>query len=136
MGRRRIRYEKNFFDFTLGQVGFSGEQRYIDAFHRDAGKQIKLRHLTDRIRVPVNKAAATGQKLGKDDVIHGIAHTDICKPVTLETLTQRMGVAQAVRPYLEAPAVRSNYRKRIRAQRLTEMHEPYLTMEGPFERGP
>jgi hypothetical protein len=132
MGRRlRPRYEKNFFDPTLAIVG-NGRARYIDAFHKHAGQRIQLENLTRKVRGAVNTAGV--DRIPDDAVIYGIAHTDICKPVTLETLTSRMGIAKTVFEWTKAPRSKMNYRKLLRAQLFTQMHEPFLTEEGPFEK--
>lgn len=135
MGRKfRPRYEKNFFDPTLAVIG-GGGTRYIDAFHRDAAQRIQLQSLTQRLRESVNIAAPEHAHIPKDAVIYGIANTEICKPITIETLTSRMGIAQAIAPHTRPPRDKMNYRKTIRARRFTEMHEPFLqSPDGPWER--
>lgn len=131
MGRRlRPRYEKNFFDPALAVVG-QGRARYIDAFHKHAGHRIPLHNLTRVVRGAVNTAGV--ERMSDSAVIYGIAHTDICKPVTLETLTSRMGIARTVFEWTKPPTSKMNYRKSVRARLFAQMHEPFLGPEGPFE---
>jgi hypothetical protein len=132
MGRRlRPRYEKNFFDPTLAVIG-GDRARYVDAFHKHAGHRIQLHNLTRKVRGAVNMAGV--ERIADDAVIHGIQNTDICKPVTLETLTSRMGVAKAIWQATQPVKQKMNYRKLVRAQLFTQMHEPFLGEEGPFQK--
>lgn len=133
MGRKfHARYNKNFFDPHLAILGGGQSNKYVDAFHRDAARKIELRHLTERIRAPVNMAGV--QAIPKDSVIYGIANTDICKLVTLETLTTRMGVAKAIYKFTQQPTTRKSFKQMMRARKFTDMHEPILQCaNGPFE---
>jgi hypothetical protein len=133
MGRKlHPRYNKNFFDPALAALGKGERSRYVDAFHRDASRKIELKRLTDRIRAPVNLAGV--QKIPKDTIIYGIMNTDICKPVTLETLTTRMGVAKTIFRSTQKPSSKITYRQMMRARKFTDMHDPILKCKnGPFE---
>jgi hypothetical protein len=134
MGRKfKFRYEKRFFDPQLGIVG-SGATRYVDAFNRDAAQRIQLQKLTSRLRLNVNMAAPPHAQIPRDAVIYGIANSKVFKPVTAETLTKRMGIAQAIAPHTVPPKDKMNYRKAVRARKLTEMHAPLLdSPNGPWE---
>jgi hypothetical protein len=106
MGRKfKFRYEKRFFDPQLGIVG-SGATRYVDAFNRDAAQRIQLQKLTSRLRLNVNMAAPPHAQIPRDAVIYGIANSKD----------------------------KMNYRKAVRARKLTEMHAPLLdSPNGPWE---
>lgn len=126
------RYEKNFYDATLNIVAGAKHSNYVDAFHRHAAKKVPLRNMTDRIRWPVN-AAGVG-KIARDAVIYGVRNTNICQPVTIETLTSRMGVAGAISQWTVLMEKPLSARKRARAKAFVQMHEQILSMNGPYQQ--
>jgi hypothetical protein len=132
MGRKLdVRKTKNFFDPTLSILGGGPRNRYIDVFHRDAARKIQLTNLTRRIRTPVNMAGV--EPIPDGAVIYGIYNTDICRKVTLETLTTRMGVAAAISQYTQKPSDKISLQQLAKARKLAEMHEPFLSSpNGPF----
>lgn len=101
---------------------------------RDAAQRIQLARLTSRLRTNVNKAAPPNAHIPLEAVIYGIDNTDVFKPVTAESLTKRMGIAEAIAPHTTLPRDKMNYRKSLRARKLVEMHQPFLdSVHGPFE---
>jgi hypothetical protein len=131
MGRKiDKRVKKQFFDPMLGILG-GGHVRYIDAMHRSASKMIALEKLTQRIRTPVNSAGV--ERISDNAIIYGIYNTNICRKVTLETLTTRMGVAKAILPYTQEPKDRISGKDMYRARKFTEIHQWILKRpNGPF----
>lgn len=100
----------------------------------DAAQRIQLQRLTSRLRMNVNRSAPQNAHIPPEAVIHGINNTNVFKPVTAETLTKRMGIAESIAPTTTPPRDKMNYRKSLRARKLTEMHQPFLDApHGPWE---
>jgi hypothetical protein len=100
--------------------------------HGYAAKRIALNKLTERIRTPVNGAGVG--RIPDKALIYGIFNTDICKKVTLDTLTSRMGVAEAILPHTKKPKDKISLKDMLRARKFTDLHRWFLDRPGPFHQ--
>lgn len=126
------RVKKSLFDPTLAILGGPPATKYVSQANLEAAKKIALNNVTRRIREPVNAAGV--KSISDSKVIYGLFHTEICKPVTLQTLTTRLGIADTIDPWTAKPKQKVTPADLQRGRKFTEMHKHMLdSRDGPFE---